>query len=925
MAKDNIRQMRTCRCRNFTKYSGHHVVNVRTFYQHFKRAKELGDFRDFSEEVITAMATDAPLPTETPTSTPPPPQTMLKDGQTANTDMLDELYDSSHNESDEEGDACNIQNWVDEVDNAFDVFGMDPDDYHLEDPSDGNTEGVHQEDPDEINDILKYMELHRFYRQIGRRSWRDFQRIMDVFYQVRIQDGDTYGRKLRHFVDIPTEKIDRCRFGHMAFTGGFASETKCVYKVNQAFCGEERYQPKVNVDNPDEARIAVSQLDYIPLRMRLVAQFSNAARAQELQTYSQHRPSANMTDWTDGRIYRRLKGSGYFTDGRDLALQMSLDEITLTGKRVDKKLHKVMVVFIYLLNLHPRVRFNKSNTLLSTVIPSGYDNSTIDTFLQPLMDECRYLSQYGVPAVDASRGNAEFTLKAHLVLVTGDGRAVAKAMGMKEPGNTLYPCRACEIKASRDGTTGLYIPHTNTDINKLPIRQNLGTLIDNWTPSVADSDVNKGISRRSLLRKIPTLYWPESFPVDTMHCIAHNLTRDIFRLLWGTKWSNSPCSKNVAPYCVSHQNKIRISNALRDAKSTVPAYVAPPLREIGPEDIKQLKTAEWKALLLVYGPAIMQGATERAHWLNLLDLSRMYGLLLNHTLRPTHIKSIGILAARFVRQHEKLYYTDLKDSDSFPRIQVCTLQRHSLLHLVDDVLNWGPASIFAQWLPEGYLGYIKKEADSPPHMIRSLIDGVLDDDRYNIALYSLNKYNADSNPVPSGFTQEKTVTLRRSYMTKQLRQWITSKDGIPGGSPLDVRIYGSYRMPSGALITTAGFQRTTSVNRKNCYISYRWSVASSSMLRFGEVQCFAQVTGNETWGLAYVLEWKCVHDSGCYTKTGNLHGYWFEARLIVGLVGLVSVKVRDGVTKQRVVGKDGIYNEAERDLKNIVVTRYHRS
>ena len=143
----------------------------------------------------------------------------------------------------------------------------------------------------------------------------------------------------------------------------------------------------------------------------------------------------------------------------------------------------------------------------------------------------------------------------------------------------------------------------------------------------------------------------------------------------------------------------------------MPVYVARPLREVETDDLKQLKTAEWKALLLVYSPAIMQGATERLHWLNLLDLRRMYGLLLNHTVPPSHVKSIEILTVRFVRQHEKLYYTDLKDSDSFSRIQVCTLQRHSLLHLVDDVLNWGPATKFAQWLPEGYLRYIKKQAD----------------------------------------------------------------------------------------------------------------------------------------------------------------------------------------------------------------------
>ena len=81
--------MRTCRCRNFTKYSGHHVVNVRTFHQQFKRFEQLGDFRDFSKEIIIAMATDAPLPTETPS-------------QTANIDLLDKLYDNIFNESDEE-------------------------------------------------------------------------------------------------------------------------------------------------------------------------------------------------------------------------------------------------------------------------------------------------------------------------------------------------------------------------------------------------------------------------------------------------------------------------------------------------------------------------------------------------------------------------------------------------------------------------------------------------------------------------------------------------------------------------------------------------------------------------------------------------------------------------------------------------------
>ena len=184
---------------------------------------------------------------------------------------------------------------------------------------------------------------------------------------------------------------------------------------------------------------------------------------------------------------------------------MSLDEITLTEKRIEKKLHKLVVVFIYLLNLKPQVCFNKSNTLLSIVIPGRYDNNTLDSYLQPFEDECRYLSEYGVSAVDASRGDTGFRFKVHLVLVTVDDCAVAKAMGMKEPGNTLHPWRACETKACRDGTTWLYIPQKNTDINRLSLRQNLDNFIDNWTPSLGGSDANKVLSHRSLLRKIRTV------------------------------------------------------------------------------------------------------------------------------------------------------------------------------------------------------------------------------------------------------------------------------------------------------------------------------------------------------------------------------------------------------------------------------------
>ena len=848
------------------------------------------------------------MPADVQGNTPPvSPQSI-----DSHSDMLYDLYDGSNAESDDEDDARNIENWMDEVDGTFDVFGMDGRGNEPSILQDPNLIDIPREDPDDIDDLLQQIEFHRFYRNVGRQQWKQFQQIADRYYNRRVHDGDTYGRRVHRRIPLYVAKIDRCELGHIAYTGGFAEATKCTYNLGRTECGKERYRPKTNPGNEAEVLRPVSQLDYIPLQMRLVEQFRNAIRARELQTSYQRGPSEAMTDWVDGRIYQRLKADGYFSDAREIALQMSLDEITLTNKKVDARLHKVMVVFVYILNLDPEVRFNKSNTLLSIVIPGGYDNSTLDTFLQPLVDECRALSR-GVPAIDASRGGEDFTLKAHLVLVTGDGRAVAKAMGMKEPGNALYPCRTCEIKATHGQTKHYYIPHTYVDVRNLPFRQNMGSFIDTWTPSPHDSDAEKGITRRSLLRKIPSLYWPDSFPVDTMHCIAHNLTQDVFRLLWGAKWAKLHPTDPSPPYCVRPIDKVRISEALRDARRTVPASVAPPPREIQMDDIKRLKTAEWKAFLLVYGPAILQGAIPTAYWKNFCDLSHLYSLLLHPTVRPTHVNDIRDTAERFVKQHEKLYYTDFREVDTFPRIQVCTLQRHSLLHLADDVLNWGPASIFAQWLPEGYLGYIKSEADSPSHMIRSLINGVLDDDRYNIALYRTNMYRARAALPTQVFLHEKSVTLTRTTLSTRLRAWMAAKDDFPIDRDLGAQIFGSYQIATGALVTPLEHQRSTDVNRQNCYIAYFWSGAPTSPMQFGEVMCFAWVYSNSIWDLAFVKAWRTRNDNGYYTKIGNLDSYWFEARLIVGLVGVVTVQV--GHTKRkRIVGKDGIYNEVERDM-----------
>ena len=124
-------------------------------------------------------------------------------------------------------------------------------------------------------------------------------------------------------------------------------------------------------------------------------------------------------------------------------------------------------------------------------------------------------------------------------------------------------------------------------------------------------------------------------------------------------------------------------------------------------------------------------------------------------------------------------------------------------------------------------------------MIRSLINGVLDDDRYNIALYRTNMYRARAALPTQVFLHEKSVTLTRTTLSTRLRAWMAAKDNFLIDRDLGAQIFGSYRIATGALVTPLEHQRSTDVNRQNCYIAYFWSGAPTSPMQFREVMCFA--------------------------------------------------------------------------------------
>ncbi|KAI0992397.1 hypothetical protein K3495_g15788 [Podosphaera aphanis] len=156
----------------------------------------------------------------------------------------------------------------------------------------------------------------------------------------------------------------------------------------------------------------------------------------------------------------------------------------------------------------------------------------------------------GVDTYDNYRG-IHFRLRAHVVLVTGDGPAIAEVIGMKTPGNAKVPCRHCMIKATQapPQSTHSYIPHTTAQAaGNLHLRQNLRLNIEQCTTPHVDPKVavEFGINRSSILLKILKLHFPHSFPIDTMHCILLNIVKNAQWYQWATSTRQKSTAQNSA-------------------------------------------------------------------------------------------------------------------------------------------------------------------------------------------------------------------------------------------------------------------------------------------------------------------------------------------------------------------------------------------
>jgi hypothetical protein len=699
-----------------------------------------------------------------------------------------------------------------------------------------------------------------------------------------------------------------CADGCVAYTGRLLAATCCPS------CGKRRYNTK---GEPNY------RFQYIPLLPRLRLQYSNAERSQELSSYrASFNPAGpndgHCNDVFDGDWFRQCWMDGYFHDNRDIALRLTLDAIGVVKHPQKRQL--VTPVVLYLLSLPPDTRDDATNALTTHLIPGGYNKEFIDTWLEPLVTELLELHR-GVQAYyGASRG--DFTMRAHVIMVTGDGPAVADMMGTKSPGKAKQSCRLCSFSGTQGKRGKYYYPNSNNlqPVLHVDMRAQIEQVERHRHTGGSQLHYNNirrdaGITCRSILMDLPTVHFPRSFPIDIMHSMNHNIPKTMFRLWKAAKYPPQVGQQaRRHPWVIPEAEWDLIDNGLLDSRASVPVRVGTAPRST--RSFGNWTTHEWRSHFLTYGAPALTYYLPAEYSTNFLCYRQLLCTTSSRGFTSLEIQTFEGQAVSFVREYERLYYHG--DPELLPS---CTIQFHYLLHIGQNIRDFGPPLGFAQWSLERFLRTVRIFSTSTAYHHRSAEINLLDREQKLHVQWSLpgqSTLTSNSNMGHAGNTAQlpskhqlhgrSKATMDHRCQREYERLDRPQEPWYTGTLAADLFIYHRLILPSGAKVGTS-LKQTGLVKRNNSLVMYYADApgqASTVKLSFGVVVVLFKDPGDSTqW--AGVARFRSVEASAPLNSPPRPRWFnendndliWISIDRIVDLIGAAHVWYRRGVSTEK--------------------------
>jgi hypothetical protein len=429
--------------------------------------------------------------------------------------------------------------------------------------------------------------------------------------------------KLSHVVE---HSYDCCINSCCCFSSELSNLDTCPY------CGQPRFRPN--------SRIPFNTFHYLQIGPRLKALYLNKHFAE----LSNYRGTLDLnTQAVDdvfhgshylGLLQQQVQIDGqqyphcFFSDPRDIALGIMTDGFQIFKRQRDGSATCWPIIAINF-NLPPEERTKLSNIIPLAIIPGPKAPKDFNSFLRPLVDDCKKLA-LGEWALDVA-SDETFKLRAYPISFHGDMIAMKHLTNFKGP-NGISPCPVCHIMGVRnlDGGATYYVPHTPPrdqpqtrdtywDVPGGLLRSESDyhctlSMINSLQGSArgVKSKLNKiqqqsGINGSSVLTELPSVSIFRSFPRDWMHLCLENHSKNLVAL-WQGKYKG--LDEGSESYRIPDNVWERIGLETALAGNTIPSSFGRRTPNIWTE--KHLFTAEdWAFWMIHIAPYVLRNRFNR--------------------------------------------------------------------------------------------------------------------------------------------------------------------------------------------------------------------------------------------------------------------------------------------------------------------------
>ncbi|KAG2216334.1 hypothetical protein INT45_005493, partial [Circinella minor] len=149
---------------------------------------------------------------------------------------------------------------------------------------------------------------------------------------------------------------------------------------------------------------------------------------------------SNKTDIFDGVSFNKHQ-ERLFDSPLDISLSLFVDAF----KPFKRTKISLTIVHLIILNLPREIRYLESNMIQVAILPCNPKKAALHHLLSPLIKELKQLESSGMHIVGSD--GAEFTVKAHLLIASGDIVGVTDLCNHSGH-SSIFGCRICPIETT---------------------------------------------------------------------------------------------------------------------------------------------------------------------------------------------------------------------------------------------------------------------------------------------------------------------------------------------------------------------------------------------------------------------------------------------------------------------------------------------